>query len=429
MRKHMLLLFIILVISFVFVGCGDGDSDIPKREENDKYYTVNFSYNDGSGRVESIKIKEGQPIENYAPYAFDDKEEIVGWSTNPESGTASYLGNVTANATLYAVWEKYNSVSYDETGISNVLRDRFIEFRPSEDPSVLNGKTMKISSAVKHITLCSQNIEYSNFAIYILERTTNLYITLNNFSYTCSKDVALSAENLTGNYRVSLEVLGENQISCISFVSSSRERGADCIEVSNLDIRGSGALSLISGNGCNGQSYGQSSQGHDGAVGGQGQAGGCGIVATSVTIADATLRITTGNGGRGGHGGAGNSSWIYAAEGGNGGRGGNGGSAINTTSFKAQYAVLEIKTGNGGRGGDGGRCGGDAGFKIGAGGDGGRGGNGGNIFHVNTVNYVLDESFVEFIVGDGGYGGIGGESGVKNGSDGASGNSGIYNTP
>ena len=330
-----------------------------------------------------------------------------------------------SDTTLYAMWERYEMITYSEKVFQDVLKMKFAEFAPeSTDPNALSGKELRIGSTVKHLVLTGSGVIYDNFSILVLDRSTDLYITFNNFCYNSHKSVALGAQKMQGSYTVTINAHGENNLIQCSGTNSDERRGGDCIVLPNIAMVGNGILALASGDGSSAANRPQAQQGHDGENGLNGYNGGYGINTMSMTIEDMTLYIVTGNGGRGGNGGDGNSSFSHLSDGGRGGNGGNGGIAIKTNTFSATDAYIYIKTGDGGNGGSGGKSG-----ASGRGGNGGSGGNGGNGFNIYLSDAVWKDTYTEFLAGKYGYGGESGSSIYDAGSKGSNGAEGTSNMP
>lgn len=176
-----------------------------------------------------------------------------------------------------------------------------------------------------------------------------------------------------GNFDLNMEFLGENAIS-----SSS---GSAICQFTNVNITGSGNLTVSGANGSNGGEY---------ATGGSGQVA---ISVDYLTInTSGTMNVTGGNGGNGGNTSS-NTSRANSLR--TAGSGGNGADAISCVSCTISGNVT-IKAGNGGSGGYGYKTKNNAGI----GGDGGNGGHG--------IRYSETYSVSENVTSSGGSAGSGG---------------------
>ncbi len=379
-------------------------------------HTVTFDYNDGSGRKTTIEIPEGGNIAHYAPYPLEGVREVTAWSAAPEG--MAYMVPVTESITLYAQWITHELVVYTDN-IPDTINDAFVEIRPASDAQALSGRVLRIGANVKSIALVSDGTVYDKFAILINERTTDLSMAMENFSYKSNRAFGLSGSGGSEvGYRLSLQILGHVSIDCAVYSTAGTERAADCINVSSLSLSGTGTLTLLAGHGLDGSSRGNAGNGQDGERGGDGTHGGFGIITNALELENLTLNISAGNGGHGGQGGGGNLSGSKGGHGGDGGRGGNGGNAIYTKTFKASAAMLTLQGGRGGNGGNGGNGGGGGLLGLGTyqpGGDGGNGGNGGSVF-ANMLDASDTRGLVTTLTpGLAGQAGSGGSSGAAGG--------------
>ncbi len=419
LKKLVIPLCLLFLCSGVASGCDDsGQSGSQGNGENifTKKYTVTFNYNDGSGRVETVQIPEGAKIDDYAPSVLEGNREIVAWSTIDNG--AHYSAEISSDLNLVGVWKEHEIVSHTDS-IPTTLINRFAAIEP-ESASVVNGKLLKIGANVRSLSLIGDGSIYEDFTIIVAERSENLTVTLDNFSYTSTGECAFNARNEGTNisYTLTLNLVGANGIDSSSAVHATSARGADCLHAHQLEITGTGSLSLVAGNGVNGTN-GTPDYGAEGTDGGHApnnaQAGGVGIVAESINVGACTLSVTGGAGGNGGKGGAGRNkggSGIFGNSGkqkagGNGAPGANGGAAIQTNSFIAANTTLHLKGGNGGNGGAGGNAGGVTWTNGGWAGNGANGGNGGSLF-AGEIAAQLTKTVNNFTVGVGGNGGAGG---------------------
>ncbi len=189
----------------------------------------------------------------------------------------------------------------------------------------LSGKDLTIPKNVKRVNIISDGASvYSSLKIYAEARTTDLTLSLKNFS----------ASGRAGTNLIEM-------------------RSAEGYEPT-LVIECSGVCSLSGGNGKNGADGADGAMLQHGANGERGGDGAAAISAQRVFIAgDGRLALTGGSGGNGGKGGLGNG----INNPGNGGNGGNGGNAISTgelTVYMKQGASCYLLGGSGGTGGDGG---------------------------------------------------------------------------
>lgn len=422
-------LAIVLLLSMVMTACTPGTQSggAQQEEKTDAtYYTVTFDFNDGSGRVETVKVREGDTIQKYAPSYSDATGEIIGWSG--VANGAEYTAKITSDTRVYAQWRKYEKVVYS-SNIPESINDRVVEVKLSGSADALYGKVLRIGAGVRSISFVSDGTLYENFAIIIQSRNEDIDIVFDNFSYKSHQSFGLQGADTTSNYSVNLKVTGSSSIDCSAYILSAGNTGA-CISAPNLNIIGSGTLTLVASKGTNGTDRPVAGNGKDGEHGTNGANGGNGIMSSGkVTVTMTSLVVMAGNGGRGGNGGQGNNgnglSSAKYKDGGNGGQGGKGGCAIIASTFVADNARLELSGGNGGNGGAGGACGGSSYTFAGHGGHGGKGGNGGNVF-MSVKNMEVNGCVENYRVGNGGKGGDPGQSpnDSKDGIAGASGSNG-----
>ena len=402
-----------------------------------KTYNVTFSYNDGSGRKQTISIPEGETIDAYAPVVVEGNKEVIAWSL--QNGGANYGATVTQDITLVAVWETHEIVEIEED-FPETLQDGFLQLNVT-DVSELAGKTMRIGANVRSVSFVGDGTTIENFSLLVNERSGDLFVHLENFSYSSLASCGFDARNENENlgYTLNLNLVGANVIDCSLATIATDPRGADGLHAHELNVTGTGSLTVVAGNGVNG-SNGTPDYGNEGTAGGtapdNAQQGGIGIVADEIRVGACTLNMFGGNGGNGGKGGNGRNvggAGIFSQAGkympgGDGAPGKNGGAAIQTNSFTALNTNLTLKGGNGGNGGHGGNGGGTSSTYAGKGGNGANGGNGGSIF-ASPINAKLTKTENDFTVGIGGSGGNGGASAAssKIGGSGSNGSDGVTN--
>ena len=411
--------YVFLVVTILAFGtllnCGKlfNSSESNSEEPLVVRYTVTFDYNDGSGKTEAVKIPEGHTIDMYAPYPISDTQYVVGWSG--VQGGSDYSAPITSDVTLYARWEQIVEVVFsveDSSSLPSQISDRFVAINVLAVEG-LEGKTLRIGSSVQKVTISSESLNVNNFSILINSRATNLNLALKNISFTGYNGFGIKGDSSGYEYSVNLEIHGTVMIDCKNVIGVENDRAADCINVPNLNVRGSGALILYGGNGLNGDDKSTAADGCDGEYGGKGQDGGYGIVAQNVTVERTELVICGGNGGNGGYGGTGNNGGGLTGakykSGGDGGKGGNGGGCVLAESFSVGNSTITLVGGNGGNGGTGGNGGGSSSTYAGYGGNGGNGGAGGDVFSYR-INYNEINVIKSYTGGNGGVGGSGGYS-------------------
>lgn len=390
----------------------DNIPDIETNSQNKKQYCVTLDYNDGSGRQENVYVPEGEYIYSYVPYPIDGKKEVVAWSQiNAEN---NYEVPVTNNITLYAQWKTFETVVYTNE-MPSQINDRFSEIHINQnDQYFLSEKVLRIGADVRSISIVSNGTTYTNFAIMINSRSSDLNITMDNFSFRSNKDFALKAADSSAKYTVNLNIQNTVYMDSLGYIPSFSQGGANCVEISNLNIFGTGTLCLVAGRGADGESKPKAGDGKDGENGGSATNGGVGILSKTINASDIHLIVIGGNGGNGGNGGTGNNgsglSGAKFKDGGNGGKGGNGGDAIKTETFVTKNTTLELIGGDGGYGGNGGDSGGSSAAFAGNGGNGGNGGKGGYVFGTTLSQYSESGALNSFTPGEGGKGGNGGDS-------------------
>lgn len=84
-------------------------------------YTLTYNANGGSGAPNSVSNITSATISSTVPTR--DGYDFLGWSTSSSATSASYVaGNtmsLSSNTTLYAVWQKFYTVTYDANGGSD----------------------------------------------------------------------------------------------------------------------------------------------------------------------------------------------------------------------------------------------------------------------------------------------------------------------
>lgn len=380
-------------------------------------HTVTFDYNDGSGQKVDVQIPHGSKIDAYIPELSFADREVTAWSSLREG--AHYAAAITDSLTLYAQWITFTPVIYTDS-VPATVNDRFVEIHASGDPSLLAGKILRIGTKVQRLSIIADGSIYHDFSIIINERSNDVSILFDNFSYTSTQSIGLMGDGSSG-YNVNLTIENACRIDCSGSYAQEGAQGLHAIDVPRLHVNGSGSLTLLAGHGGNGQNMPNAAGGHHGDTGGQAGNGGHGIVADRVYISDVSLIVQAGHGGNGGSGGKGTNDFpTIRRNGGNGGSGGNGGDAIHTDSVESINASLNLTAGNGGNGGNGGQSGGFS-AAAGKGGNGGNGGNGGHIYNANA-DVSISGCTTNYTPGTGGAGGTGGDSdGSLNTNDGAGG--------
>lgn len=409
MKKNFFVIIICLICLLSFlVSCKDKKSS--ESEHKTVLYTVEFDYNDGSGKIVTVDIPSGESIERYAPYPVSGMKEVTSWSLVVDG--SHFIAPVTENIRLFATWTDFSheKVVYTEN-IPDMITSRFVSIN-AQNQSVLSGKTLVIAASVKKIEFISTGIIFDNLTLILGNRVDDIYVSFEDFCFNSSYFCAFDASGVQGC--VNLNIKGNNAISCVA-TNANWNKGADCIRANNINIEGVGHLYLQAGVGVNGENKATAGNGQDGENGGKGQDGGSGIVASKISVNNIELTVVAGNGGNGGNGGAGNNSGGVSSsgkkrKGGNGGNAGKGGNAIETLEFFATNANLNFTAGNGGNGGVGGHGGGSSGVFAGPGGIGGNGGYGGNVFSnvINSSNII--NGVRNFVFGVGGKAGEGGAS-------------------
>lgn len=112
MKKKLLSIVLVLsmLCAFMLVVSNAAASDEAKLLTPAPVYTVSYDANGGSGAPSSQTVKSGDSIIIASQIPTRKGYDFLGWSTSKTALTADYTGgnsmNVTANTTLYAVWEK-----------------------------------------------------------------------------------------------------------------------------------------------------------------------------------------------------------------------------------------------------------------------------------------------------------------------------------
>lgn len=356
-------------------------------------YTIEYHLNDGQNNPNnpsSYTVEEDISIEKPQKGAEDI---FVGWYIDEEMA-APYNKSMLAsggNLSLYAKWDMtidYNVVPNDISAQNG--KDR-VWINLSESSSQLN-KTLSIDASVRELIITgNSNNEYKGFQLLVKGRDKDLNLVFKNFSFSAS--------------------VNKIAIDCTAMNDSS-----------HLRILSYGDIKILGGDGSNGSTDGDGSNGNA-------------VISTKniiFEVKDGSLRLNGGNGGNGGNG----SSGGQGQNGNKGGNGGSGGMAINARdNIIINQGVLIALGGNGGDGGNGGhgvtgaygysgenqkdkQPGKTPGYDGGAGGNGGSGGNGGNGGQggegANIEIQLLNNSKIinsEGLRGNGGNGGTGGAGG------------------
>lgn len=277
-----------------------------------------------------------------------------------------------------------------------------------------------------------------------------------SFKFNCSADIYLDNFSFTSSTGNDAITIGDNQTINLftkgnitikaSNGNSTNKNGSNVIygPDAKLTIYNEASLTLIAGNGANGnggvshdryEENGGSGTAPSGGSGNDGGSGGIAIKCDSLNLSteNGSLSISGGNGGNGGNGGDGHGSdrdgRPKAGNGGRGGDGGIGGAAISVTNslvLNVSANLLDVSSGNGGNGGAGGHGGnGPAYHYSDHGGDGGCGGNagaGGNAIQATSLNVISSSGTMSIQTGNGGKGGRGGDGGYGTDSWGKSNN-------
>lgn len=105
------------------VGYAEGNKPIISIEAELVGYTLTYDANGGSGAPSSISGIESTTISSTVPTR--DGYDFLGWSTYSSATSASYVAGDTItlsdNTTLYAVWVKTYTVTYDANGGSGAI--------------------------------------------------------------------------------------------------------------------------------------------------------------------------------------------------------------------------------------------------------------------------------------------------------------------
>lgn len=108
-RKFVLAALFAATLMMGFVSCKDDEED-PKPEPEptpvvEKEFTVKFDANGGTGSAADAKVKEGQEATLPATGITREGYTFKGWSESKDGAVVTSF-KPTADATLYAVWEK-----------------------------------------------------------------------------------------------------------------------------------------------------------------------------------------------------------------------------------------------------------------------------------------------------------------------------------
>lgn len=365
-------------------------------------YTIDYETN-GGVFLEDGSYPTSYMIRNdvYIPSTISTLEyasapeynRFVGWYEDAEFTVPFNVNTLKTNPrnlTLYAKWEwetftVYSSI--DETP-ENIGGGRIVIDWSNETDTDISNHTTRVVSGTKYnnININSGTVDvifigdpsktFSNFHISLCNFKSGENITLKfvNFKYSTDENDAISVSEDLGS-TISIEVTGECSIGTTC-------AGGNIINTpdNNVNIAGSGSLSIIAGKGADGSNYGSS-----------GSAGGTGILAHDLNVKINSLVV---NGGNGGNGKSNKDDATQSNDKRYGGNGASGGNAITCCSCNL-IGNITLTGGNGGNGGYGHKTA----NKPGEGGDGGNGGNG--------ITYTAD-CYYESATINGGSGGNGG---------------------
>lgn len=421
-------------------------------------YYVQFDANGANGTMEEIAMvldeEQKLPKNQFSKvgYVFD------GWIFKTETEEICFTDkqsviNLTSpgeKVTLIATWKRPTNALTCESidAIPSILTNEYTVIDLiQETGTTFSNQILKVSNAVKRIDLVgSPDKTFTDLYFELVDFADGqeLVIYMQDFNFVTNANSAFVLSKC-GNIKLTIVVEGNSSIK-----TSVAGGNAINIGTSDLEIRGSGSLLVVAGDGADGASHGQA-----------GNNGGIGIIADELTFSGyVSCEIRGGNGGdgiNGSNGANGSNGPNNGGLGEDGGNGGNGGEAYTANTFligKSNTIILVYGDGgNGGNGGDGG----DGGYAIngkyyylqqsgitvsgfydvthgGSGGDGGNGGNGGagatgsldNIsINPDDIPITIDEILtkqVKIINGTFGNGGNGGNGG--DGRDGGNAGSG-----
>ena len=124
-RKFVLAALFAATLMMGFVSCKDDDED-PKPEPEpapvvEKQFTVKFDANGGTGSVADATVNVGQEATLPATGITREGYTFKGWSESKDGAVVTSF-KPTADATLYAVWEK-NETTPEEKPNDNPATD------------------------------------------------------------------------------------------------------------------------------------------------------------------------------------------------------------------------------------------------------------------------------------------------------------------
>lgn len=132
-------------VGFWFYGNSEGAQAkekiyITSLTATERGYTLTYNANGGSGAPSSASNVTSTTISSTVPTRSG--YDFLGWSTSSSATNATYVAGDTielsANTTLYAVWRRFYTVTYDANGGSNA---------PSTGKKI-DGQTLTLSSGV-----------------------------------------------------------------------------------------------------------------------------------------------------------------------------------------------------------------------------------------------------------------------------------------
>lgn len=230
---------------------------------------------------------------------------------------------------------KYLTINLTGSDTEKTLQALATEKLYNTDTKVFTVPAVYKTVALEKVKVRGFKTPNNDFAI-TTEVCHQLHLILENLSYTAP----------TGLVGLDLKNVNEALVETSGLVAiNGGQNGKEGIAANNLEIVGSGSLTVKGGNGLNGNSFS-----------GNGTAGGAGLKAAKLTLSvNGSVNITGGDGGaaynrptgdNGGDGSDGKSGY-------DGGNGGNGILADNLIMTAGQYTIVG---GNGARGGDGSEC-------------------------------------------------------------------------
>ncbi len=379
--------------------------------EADVYYIGFFGYINGA-RIEALGISDYTVNQTFSFHtviggfvSFAEYSIIRECYANGDVEThfdgKYYMGkpvSLKGQAGVYTI----SSIAGICTGTSGIANENILIDLSGLGTGTHNiGKTITISPNTKTVQFIGrQGAVFTNFTIYIENRSTELNLIFEDFHFRSSGKPLWSYTSS----QINLYSCGTSNLLGDGTVGETAMWFPDA----SVTIMGPATITFRGGIGAAGANKPKAASDKNGSTGGNASNGFSGVYVKNLLIYANRVECKGGAGGAGGKGGAGN-TWLFAfpKNGGKGGTGGAGGIGLDLLgNFAKIRGTLYLQGGAGGAGGQGGTAG-----WAGKGGTGGKGGDGapGLYMHASSPYYYGENDMIK----SGGAAGAAGAKGSK----------------